>query len=527
MPRIIGRSATPLTRRTLLRLAGAGAGVALAAPVLSACGGAPVAAPVVGAGTATPNRGGTVRFAFAGGGPAESLDPFAGGTPADYTRNAVVYDELFALVGGVATPRLAESVETAPDGRSFVLRLRDGVTWHDGSPFGAADVAYTLAYLAAPERPFPSELPMFFDVPAVRVRDDRTVEVPTLAPVGDPATLFAGAAMRVLKNGTRDVTAATAVGTGPYRVADFAAGQQTRLVRNDGYWDGAPYADELVILSLDDPAARVNAVRAGQADWASDIPYALARTGPGGDGLEIRSAGDDNRTGLGFVLNTTVPPFGDPRARRAVRLGVDRQALVDRVLLGYGVIGNDLYGRGAQYFADDVAPLPRDVDTARRLLAESGATGVPITIRTAEYETGLNASTELFVEQLRELGLDARAQVVGLGEFFEPAAIGSVPAVSFPLGPYPLTVTYSRIAAYPSLALPDPELQQAVATAFATTDEATRAGAWAQSQDVMADRGNTLVWGLADTLSLSRSAVTGIEVRDSAKYPYLGKAGLV
>ncbi|ODU07280.1 MAG: ABC transporter substrate-binding protein [Pseudonocardia sp. SCN 72-86] len=506
----------------------AGAGVAAAAPILSACGGRATTTgqPVVGAGSGTPKRGGTVRFAFSGAGAAESLDPFGGGSPADYARTWVVYDELFALIGGVATPRLAESVETAPDGRSFVLNLRQGVTWHDGSPFRAADVQYTLNYLSSPDRPYPSELSAFLDIPAVRIRDDRTLEVPTLMPVGDPATLFAGAGMRVIKDGTKTFDVASAVGTGSYRFADFAPGQQARLTRYDQHWDGAPYADELVVLSIDDPSARVNAVRAGQADWASDIPYTVARTGPGGDGLEIRSAGEGNRTGLGFVLNTTVAPFGDARARRAVRLAVDRQAMVDRVLLGYGSIGNDLFGNGAQYFAKDVAPLARDVDTARRLLAEAGATGAPVVVRSADYEAGLNSSTDLFVEQLRELGLDARSQLVSVPEYFAPDAIATVQAIAFPLGPFPLTVIYSRSAAYPSLALPDPELQQAVATAFATPDEATRAKAWADAQAVMTDRGNSVVWGLADTLSLSRTNVAGIQVRDSAKYPYLGKAGL-
>ncbi|HEX5741866.1 MAG TPA: hypothetical protein VFY17_09990 [Pilimelia sp.] len=66
----------------------------------------------------------------------------------------------------------------------------------------------------------------------------------------------------------------------------------------------------------------------------------------------------------------------------------------------------------------------------------------------------------------------------------------------------------------------------ALGTALATTDEAARAAAWRTAQQVMADRGNWIVWGRADVLSLARRTVGGIQVRESAKYPYLGRAGL-
>jgi peptide/nickel transport system substrate-binding protein len=512
-----------LSRRLLLR----GAGLAAAGSFLAACGGRPAAGgPVQGTGGGVPARGGVLRAAFAGGGPVESLNPYSMSTPAEYVRSRAVYDELFRMQDGAPAGRLAVSAEPAPDGSAFVLHLREGVTWQDGSPFGAADVAYTLRYVTSPERRFPSELSGFLDVAGIEVTGEHTLRVPTLTPVGDPPALFAGASLPVLKDGTTSFDTGQIVGTGPYRVAAFEAGREARLERFDGHWDGAPYADELVVLSLDDPQARVNAVRAGQADFANDIPFTLARTGAGAADLEIRSAGDTQRTGYGFVLNTTRGPLGDPRVRRAIRLAVDRQAMVDRVFLGYGVVGNDLYGRGVRYFAADAPPPAHDVTMARRLLDEAGAAGASLAIRSAEYETGMNASAELMAESLRAVGLDARAELVSPPELWTPDSLAAADLLAFPLGPFPLSVVYARSAAIPSLGFPDPQLQQALATALATTDEAERAAAWRTAQEVMADRGNWVVWGLGDVLSLARTTVTGIAVYDSAKYPYLGKAGL-
>ncbi|MEQ4715491.1 ABC transporter substrate-binding protein [Nonomuraea sp. B19D2] len=511
-----------LNRRDLLRTAGTALGASL---LLGACGTASSgAAPVRDAGTATPRRGGTLRAVFTGGGAAESLDPFGGGSPIDYVRNDVIYDSLFVLRAGEVVPALATAAEPAADARSFVVRLRPDVRWHDGSPFTADDVAYSLRYMSSPDRAFPSQLSAYLDVKAVRVRDARTVEVPTLQPVGDPALFLAAFPGKMVKNGATAFTAGKAIGTGPYRVTAFESGREARLARFDGHWGGAAPMDELVLISLADPQAKVNAVTTGQADYAGDIPFTTAKTGAPA-GLQVRTAGEAARTAFGFVLNTTRKPFDDPRARKALRLAIDRQALVAAVLLGYGAPGNDLLCAGAKYFSDRPAPA-RDLDQARRLLRAAGAEGARIVIRSAEWEIGYNASTQLLAEQLKEVGLDVRPQIVTPPEFYEPKALAEANGVAFTSGPVPLAVMYARLAAIPALAMPDKEFKAALAKGVGAADETQRSQAWAELQDIMAERGNTIVWGQADVLSLARTNVGGIEVRDQPKYPYLGKAGL-
>ncbi|RSN63561.1 ABC transporter substrate-binding protein [Amycolatopsis sp. WAC 04182] len=512
----------PFTRRDLFRTAGvAGTGF-----LLAACGtSGPVSAPVAGAGASAARRGGVLKAVFTGGGAGESLDPYTGGSPIDFVRHDVLFDSLFTLDKAEVVPGLALAAEPAPDGRSFVLRLRGDVRWHDGTAFTAQDVAYSFRYMNAPERAYPSQLGSFVDSAAVRVRDALTLEVPTKQALGDPALFLAAFPAKIVKDGATSFTAATTVGTGAYRVTAFEAGREARLARFDGYWGGPAPADELVLLSLTDPQAKVNTVVTGQADFAGDIPFTTAKTGVASGDLEIRTAGDDHRTAFGFVLNPALKPFDDPRVRKAVRLAIDRQALVDTVLLGYGAVGNDLLCAGAKYFATK-EPLARDLDKARGLVREAGAEGAEVTIRTAEYEIGYNASTQLLAEQLKAIGLVVKPQIVGPAEFFRPEAVAAAHGVAFSSGAVPLAVMYGRLAGFPGLAFPDERFKAAFGTAIASTDEGTRAKAWAEVQDVMFDRGNTIVWGQADVLSLARKAVAGITVRDQAKYPYLGKAGM-
>ncbi|RAS71116.1 peptide/nickel transport system substrate-binding protein [Lentzea atacamensis] len=499
-----------LNRRDVLRLAGVGA-------LLTACGGAPGAAPVQNA-VVEARRGGVLRAVFTGGGAAESIDPFAGGSPVDFVRNDVIYDALFALRGAAVEPALALSATPGPS--SFELKLRPDVKWHDGKAFTASDVEYSLKYMCSPDRPYPTQLGAFFDVANVRVVDPLTLVVPTTRAVGDPALFLAAFPAKIVPSG---FTGASAVGTGPFRVTAFEAGREARLERFDGHWGGSSPADSLVLLSLSDPAAKVNAVSTGQADFAGDIPFTTAKTGV--PGFEVRTAGPAARTSFGFVLNATKAPFNDPRARRAVRLGIDRSALVNSVLLGYGAVGNDLLCAGAKYFTAR-EPLKRDVDQARKLLSEAGLSGASVTFRSAEWEIGYNASTQLVAEQLKEIGLTVKPQIVGPAEFFEPAAVAAADAVAFSSGPSALAVIYGRISGFPPLALGDKEFDEAFGRAIASASEAERASAWETAQNVMYDRGNTVVWGLADVLSLARREVAGVDVRDQPKYPYLGKAGL-
>ncbi|WP_369204523.1 ABC transporter substrate-binding protein [Streptomyces sp. PU-14G] len=515
-----------VTRRGVLALIGLGVTTA-SVPSLAGCASDKAAAPAVtGAPTGKARRGGTARLAFAGAGASESLDPTVGTSPCDLARYSVLFDTLFSFTDGEAKPALATAAEVDSKAKRCTLTLRKGVKWHDGTSFTAADVVHTLKYRASPDRVSPSELSAYFDLASAKAGDDdHTVLVPTRQPVGDPATLFAGAGLYVIKRNTDSFTAKSTVGTGPYRLTSFKAGTETRLERFDGYWDGGGPADKVVLLSVDDAQARVNAVRDGQADYASDISFATAKAGAPGTGLQIRDAGKDLRTTYGFVLNVGRTLPSDPRVREAIKLGIDREALVKAVFLGYGKPANDLFGAGAKYYLDDVPVPERDVAKAKRLLKKAGATGKPFVVRTAEYESGLNSSAELFVEQLKELGLDASLVKVSTTQGYDPAGMKACDAISFPLGPVSLALAYSRSAAFETLAFPDKELQGAVAEAISTTSDSARADAWAKAQRVMADRGNWIAWGRADVLSLAKAKLTGIENRESPKYPWLGKVG--
>lgn len=516
---------TPFTRRHALGLT-AGGTAALTLPLLSGCAGSDDASAPRAGGDGRPRRGGTLTSVFTGGGPAESLDPYSAVSPADYARNRVIYDVLFWVADGKVNAGLALSATTAKDGTAFTLKLRKGVVWHDGSPYGAPDVVHTLRHATSPDRRYPSELAAYIDAGKAEIKDAHTLVVPLRQPIGDPAALLAANQVFVLKDGRTSFDPGNVVGTGPMKIVDFAPGRSSTLRRFEDHWDGTPHLDKLVVLSVNEPQARVNAVRSGQADFAAALPYTEAAKLRSGTKSEIQKGTESERTGFGFMLTANRPPFDDPRVRKAIRLAVDRKALVDTVFLGYGEVGNDLFGAGAPYYADDIDPLPRDVDRARKLLRAAGADGIDLTVRTAEIETGYNASTQLFAEQMKDIGLTVRPDVVSPAEFFDSKALASADAVAFAIYGFPLQIIYARTAVNPSLAFRDKEFTRSLSSAIASRDESERQRAWRRAQSAMHDRGNWVVWGFADTLNLARDGVHGVTGRGTAKYPYLGKAWL-
>ena len=167
--------------------------------------------------------------------------------------------------------------------------------------------------------------------------------------------------------------ATTQIGTGPYTLKEFEVGKQSVHVRNEFYWDaGKPSFDEVHIIDFADADAMINALLADQIDIANDIPSASVETVNGTDGYKVLNS--EGGGWLTISMAVDQEPFTDVRIRQAMRLIVDRDAMVEQVLAGYGRVANDLYGPlDAAYIGDELPQRTQDLDAAKALLAEAGA----------------------------------------------------------------------------------------------------------------------------------------------------------
>lgn len=302
-------------------------------------------------------------------------------------------------------PSLAERWELAPDGRTYTFHLRRDVTFSDGAPFTARDVAFTLGALfdAKVASPLASLLTVGGAPPEVTVVDDHTVTLTFPAPFAPalrgldsvpmlPAHKLAGA----LTQGTfRDAWTVTTppadlAGLGPFVLREYVPGQRIEFVRNPRYWkrdeqgQPLPRLDGLTLVVVPDQNAEMLRLESGEADLVSsearaeDIA-ALRRSAESGR-LQVVEAGVGlDADMLWFNLRPTAArPKGSawleaPELRRAISLGVDRQAFIDVVYLGAGAPVDGPVTPGHRRWYDSSRPAPRhDAAEAARLLDAIG-----------------------------------------------------------------------------------------------------------------------------------------------------------
>lgn len=295
---------------------------------------------------------------------------------------ALIFDTLTKIDDqGVAQPRLAESWTHSDDYKTWTFKLRPGVTFQDGTPFNAQAVAYNYARQKDPKNHCACAV-YVAGINSVQATDDLTVVFNLRDPSTDyPSILSVPSANNVMQSPAAIEKLGPdynrhPVGTGPFAVKSWAAGDRMDLVRNPNYWDRAAiHLDEVVLRPLPDAQSRFESLEAGQADiiyvdeFEPDHIFS-AQKNPQLQVLKYTGSG----AGFMYVMNTKAPPFDDLRVRQALSMAIDRP-LISKVLSdGLSKPASNPYGDGSwvQCHGTDGA-LPYDPKKAAEMLKEHGA----------------------------------------------------------------------------------------------------------------------------------------------------------
>lgn len=446
----------------------------------------------------------------------DDLNPLLTNGIADYTAVFHIYDTLVRLTSNGVEFAAAESIEPNDDATEWTIRVREGATFHDGTPVKGSDVVASFALMADPVVS-PNYAGFFtdIDVAGSRALDDRTAVIALNRPRGDFVDTVLTFASFVFKEGATDWR--RPIGSGPFRLESYEPGGTTVLVAYDEHWEGTPTVERLEITTIADPAARLNAVRDGQLDVALRIDPVGAAAVTDSSAVIIRG-GTAFANAMTVVLNTKVTPFDDVEVRRAVSLAIDRQELVDTVLLGYGTVGNDLVGAGLPGYASDTPQVTRDVDAARELFADAGVT--EMTLIVGDITPGIVAAGELMVEHLAEAGVtltldrrDPAAYYGDFGEFLSRPGQGlywvNRPAPAF-LGNFTGSASFFNPSGFGT-----PDYDAALAAAQAEPDADARAELFIDLQRQFHAESGNVVWGFQELLDAAAPGIEGVVVVQS------------
>lgn len=306
---------------------------------------------------------------------------------------------------GAVQPLLAESWEVSDDGKVYTFKLHQGVKFHDGTDFDAGDVKFSLDRARA-EDSVNAQKGLFAGIEAVEVVDPHTVKVTLSSPAGN--FLFNmgwGDAVIVAPESAGDNTT-DPVGTGPFRLGNWARGASVTLTRNDAYW-GEPVAlSSATFRFIPDPAAAINALLAGDVDAFPNFPAPEALPQIEADPrFAVVSGSTEGETIL--AMNNRREPFSDLRVRQAISHAVDAQAVIDGAMFGQGtLIGTHFAPHHPAYDMSLNTAYSHDPEKAKTLLAEAGyPDGFKATLQLPPPAYARRGG-EILASQLRDVGID-------------------------------------------------------------------------------------------------------------------------
>lgn len=506
-----------LDRRSFLRSGFAGGAAVAAAGLVSACGSSGAASSSTSTNSSSPpKRGGNLRVGLTGGSSSDALDPYLGGLTAIGTaRNQNLYQPLVQLANnGQVDYVLAEEITPKGSASNWIIRLRSGITFHDGKPFGADDVVSFLQQQVNPKAAL-SAGPILtaIDGKGIKKVDNLTVEVPMKVPFGSFVEQLA-ALWWVLyvppagwKKGDKPV------GTGPFVYDSFAPGQQSVFKRNPNYWkSGRPYLDSVTISDFNDPTSLANALQSNSIDGTGFLT--------GTQRAVLESASDIvtvvSKSGAiqPFTMRVDKAPFTDVNVRQAFKYLINRPELIATSLNGYGWLAHDVTSPLDPDY-DGSLQRTQDVDMAKHLLKKAGYdNNLTVTLYTSlAIQASAPPMAIVFKQQAQAAGVTVNISQVSASDYFGPNVYTKVPfgMIYYDYSPYLSQVnqTFLPTSPYQEVHFNDPTYTNLYYQANKTTNASVRREIVYEMQKIDFNQGGYIIPCFIDSIDAYRTNVQG------------------
>jgi len=313
-------------------------------------------------------------------------------------------------------PGLAKSWEIAPDGMGITFHLQEGVKWHDGRPFTADDVVFSLGEML-PKVHARARVILGTHAKSVEKIDDLTARLNLKAPF--PAMIlmfepgFAPMMPKHIYAGTDYMTNPAnqqPIGTGPFMFKEWQRGSFIRLVKNPQYWKpGMPYLDELIFNVIPDSSSRAVAFQNKRIDvlYGGDVDNVDIKRLKGLDGVAYTTKGWEMFSPLTYLIfNMRKPPFDNVKVRQAVMYALNREAIVKNIFFGLGKVASGAWVPTELYYDPNLPVYHYDLKKAKELIKESGVKPGDHVIRQLSFPYGStwNRLDEYTRQTLEQLG---------------------------------------------------------------------------------------------------------------------------
>jgi peptide/nickel transport system substrate-binding protein len=347
------------------------------------------------------------------------LDPTSAAAQA---IDSVVYTNIFEgltrfMGDGSVVPGLAESWEISDDGTVYTFKLRDGVTFHDGTTMDAEDVKFSLDRAMA-EDSANAQKALFAGIKSVEAVDPTTVKVTLSEPNGNFLFNMAWGDAVIVASDSIDDIKTNPVGTGAFTFGEWVQGDSITLNRNPDYWGDQPALETATFKFISDPTAAFAAMMAEDVDVFDNFPAPENLPQFEADPrFQVLVGSTEGETILS--TNNKQAPFDDILVRQALAHAIDRQAIIDGAMFGYGTPIGTHFAPHHPAYVDLTGQSAYDPEKAKSLLAEAGlADGFETTLHLPPPSYARRGG-EIIAAQLAEVGITAEIINVEWAQWLE------------------------------------------------------------------------------------------------------------
>ena len=361
---------------------------------------------------AEPKKGGTIRLGLTDPATTDTLDPatFISNHTQIGMFGGVLNNLTEVAPDGEIVPELAESFEASDDAKTWTFKLRKGIEFHNGKSFEAEDVLASINHHRS-EGSKSAAKPLLSELVDIRSDGKHTVIFELSGGNADFPFIVNDYHMPIMPAKDGKLDWAEGVGTGGYVLEAFEPGVRMTMKRNPNYWkEGRAHFDEVVLLAIADVTARQNALVTGEVDAINRVDRKTAGLLDRSDGVVVEEVtGTQHYT---IPMNTTVAPFDNPDVRMALKLAIDREALVQTILRGRGLVANDHpIAPPNRYYAGDIEQRVYDPDKAKHHLKKAGLEGLTVQLSAADAAfTGAVDTAVLYKEHASKAGINIEVE---------------------------------------------------------------------------------------------------------------------
>ena len=356
-------------------------------------------------------KGGRLRIGTTGGATSDVLDP---GLILDSYMINVLFGQVRNNLSEVSAtgelvPELAESWDSTPDAKVWTFKIRQGVEFHNGKTLDSRDVVDSIRHHLAGDSKSAAKA-ILGGIESVETDGKHGVTVTLKG--GDADFPFLMSDYHVLicpSNGDGTIDWESGTGTGGYALVEHEPGIRTFTKRNPNYWkEGRAHFDEVETLQIADPNARLNALRTNSVDCINNVDLKIVERLKRVPGLHVEAVTGNKQ--LTLPMRTDTPPFDNNDVRLAIKSVINREEWLEKIIFGYGELGNDNPIGPANIYRATTDELPQriyDPDKAKYHLEQAGLDSLSVQFHAAEtaFAGAVNAA-QLLQESARAAGID-------------------------------------------------------------------------------------------------------------------------